>query len=538
MDMNGLEKNAANFVALSPLTFLQNTARIYPMRTAVVYGTRRTTWQELYSRCRRLAAAFAAHGIGKGDVVSYVAANTPELLEAHYAVPMAGGVLNAINTRLDVATLRYIFAHAETKIIVVDAEFAAKVKEAVAEMNPPPLLIDIVDESYCGGGRIGRMTHEEFLESAGEHFLQQMPADEWEPISLNYTSGTTGNPKGVVYHHRGAYLMAMGSIVAWDMKKHSVYLGTVPMFHCNGWCYPWTVALLAGTYVCLRKVEGADILEKIATHEVDYLGGAPIVLSMIAAASAGKKLSRPVNLMTAAAPPPPAVLAKMEAMGFDITHVYGLTETYGHTTICAWQEEWATLTPAERATEQAQQGVGYPILDDWAVLDEQGHAVAADGATMGEIGLRGNTLMSGYLKNPEATAAAFAKGWFKSGDLAVLNANNYLQIKDRLKDIIISGGENISSVAIEGALCKHPAVMLAAVVAKPDEKWGETPCAFIELAAECEAPTVEQIIAHAKQELPSYMCPRDIVFGELPKTATGKIKKYELRVKAAERSSD
>ena len=533
MDMTGLEKNAANFVPLSPLTFLQNTARIYPHRPAIVYGDRRLDWQTMHTRCRRLAAAFAAHGISVGDVVSYVAANTPELIEAHYAVPMAGAVLNAINTRLDAATLRYIFTHAESKIVFVDAEFADKVEEAVSGMDNPPLLVDIVDDNFSGGKRIGQLTYEALLESAGEAGIEHLPADEWQPISLNYTSGTTGNPKGVVYHHRGAYLMAMGSVPAWNMRKHCVYLYTVPMFHCNGWGYPWTVALLAGTFVCLRRVDGADILQKIAEHKVEYLGGAPVVLSLIAEAGGGSKLPHPVNIMTAGAPPPPSILAKMEAMGFSVTHVYGLTETFGHTTICAWQEEWQDLPAERRAELQARQGVGYPILQDWAILDADNNPLPADGETMGEIGLRGNTIMSGYLKNPQATAAVFAGDWFKSGDLAVLGADGYLQIKDRLKDVIISGGENISSVAVENALCRHPAVLLAAVVAMPHEKWGETPCAFIETAAGAEPPSEEELIAFAREHLPHYMCPRCVVLGELPKTATGKIKKYELRERAS-----
>lgn len=537
MDMTGLEKNSANYVALSPISFLLNTARVFPRRCAIVYGERRVSWGELGDRCGRAAAAFAGRGVGRGDVVSYVAANVPELVEAHYAVPMAGAVLNAVNTRLDAETMRYIFEHAESKMVLVDGEFAEKVRDAVAGMANPPVLVDIVDPALgeAAAVRVGEVTYEELLAEAGTARLARMPDDEWQPIALNYTSGTTGRPKGVVYHHRGAYLMAMGSVPAWGMRRHCVYLYTVPMFHCNGWGYPWTVALLAGTFVCLRRVEGGEVLRLIEAHEVDCLGGAPVVLSLMGEAgrARGWRTARRVAVMTAGAPPPPSVLAAMEAMGFWVTHVYGLTETFGHVTICAPQEEWAGLEAEDRVARQARQGVGFPILQEWAVVDADGCTLPADGETMGEIGLRGNTIMSGYLKDAEATAAAFAGGWFRSGDLATMGADGYLQVKDRLKDVIISGGENISSVAVEAALCKHPAVLLAAVVAKPDEKWGETPCAFVELAAGCAAPSDDELAAHARRELPSFMCPRFFVVGELPKTATGKVKKYELRVRAA-----
>ncbi|MGU9951823.1 MAG: AMP-binding protein [Gammaproteobacteria bacterium WSBS_2016_MAG_OTU1] len=531
MNLEGLEKNAANYVPLTPLSYLVRAARVYPHRTATIYNKRRQTWGEVFRRCKNFAAALQKNNIQRGDVVSLVAANTPEIFEAHFAVPMAGAILNAINVRLDEATLRYIFTHAETKIIFVDGEFGTKVRAAVAEMDNPPMLIDIEDDSF-GGDKVGVCTYEEFIAQADGAELFLMPEDEWDPISLNYTSGTTGNPKGVVYHHRGAYLMASGSAVGWEMKMHGVLLYTVPMFHCNGWCYPWTQALLAGSVVCLRKIDGTDILNLIEQHGVDYMGGAPIILNTVIAAAQGKKLSRCVKLVTAAAPPPSSTIQAATAMGFEVMHVYGLTETYGHTTMCAWKGDlWDSLPPDEIADKMIRQGVGYPILEDWDVMNNDGSMADADGKTMGEIVMRGNTIMSGYLKNPEATRTAFADGWFHTGDLAVMHDDDYLQIKDRLKDIIISGGENISSITVENIISKHPAIVAAAVVAKADDKWGETPCAFIEFAAGKTA-TEEEIMEFCRENMPGFMRPRHLIFGDLPKTATGKIKKFELRERA------
>lgn len=531
MDLSGLGKNPANYVPLTPLSFLYRAARVYPHRAATIYRGETRTWGEVFSRCKQIAAALQKRGIGRGDVVSLVAANTPEIFEAHFAVPMAGAVLNAVNVRLDAATLRYIFTHAETKIIFTDREFAAKTREAIAEMENPPMLIDIVDDSFSDGETVGECDYETFLQSANGEELFLMPEDEWDPIALNYTSGTTGNPKGVVYHHRGAYLMASGTAVGWEMKTHGVMLYTVPMFHCNGWCYPWTLALLAGAAVCLRKIDGEEILRLIAAHRTDYMGGAPIVLNTVVAAAGGKKLPHPVKLITAAAPPPPSTMAAAEAMGFEVMHVYGLTETYGHTTMCAWKGDlWDSLPPEGRAEKMIRQGVGYPILEDWGVMRE-GELAPADGKTQGEIVMRGNTIMSGYLKNPEATRTAFAGGWFHTGDLAVMHDDDYLQIKDRLKDVIISGGENISSIAVENAISGHPAVAAAAVVAKPDDKWGETPCAFVEIKPGAAAGEAE-ITEYCREHLPGFMRPRHFVFGDLPKTATGKIQKFVLRERA------
>jgi fatty-acyl-CoA synthase len=445
---------------------------------------------------------------------------------------MSGAVLNACNVRLDATTLRYIFEHGESKIVFVDSEYASVVKSAVTGIKNPPLLVDIIDPAVPGE-RIGTCNYEEFMAQAENKKLFIMPKDEWTPITLNYTSGTTGNPKGVVYHHRGAYLMAMGTAVSWNVPAHNRYLCTVPMFHCNGWCHPWMQAILAGVSICMRKIDGADILRLIAKHEVQLMGGAPIVLNTIVNAAAGQPLPHKVQFISAAAPPPASVLQAAQALGFNVMHVYGLTETYGHTTMCAWKNDlWDTLPQEEQEKKMIRQGVGLPILEDWAVFDNNRNPVAQDGKTIGEIVMRGNVLMSGYLKNTSATNEVFAGGWFKTGDLGVWHEDDYLQVKDRLKDIIISGGENISSIAVENALCKHSAVAMAAVVAKPDEKWGETPCAFVEIKLDEATPTVDDIKAFCKQQLPSYMCPQHVIFFELPKTATGKIKKFELREQA------
>ena len=486
MDEAGLLKNAANHIPLSPLSFLRRTARLYPDSPAVIYGERQYTWAQTQKRCGKLAAALKKHGIGKGDVVSFVAANTPELVEAHFGVPMAGCVLNAVNIRLDVDTLRYIFSHSEARAVFVDGEFADKVKAALDGLDKKPLVIDIVDsQSGDANPTIGECDYEYFINTAAEP-LDSHPADEWEPLALNYTSGTTGEPKGVVYHHRGSYLMSFGSAIAWNMKPHGVYLYTVPMFHCNGWGYVWTQALLGGTLICIRKVDPVQIFRLIEKHNVDALGGAPIVLNMLINAPTESRLNlggRKIKMMTAGAPPPATTLAAMEEMGFVITHVYGLTESYGHTIFCDWRGEWDSLSGDARAELKARQGVGYPMLEDWAIVDGDMNKLPADGKTMGEIVMRGNTLMSGYLKNPQATENIFSGEWFKSGDLAVMHPDQYLQVKDRAKDIIISGGENISSVEVENVITKHPRVSLAAVVAMPNDKWGETPCAFVELTA-------------------------------------------------------
>jgi fatty-acyl-CoA synthase len=530
----GLDRNPANHAPLTPLGFLARSADIFPDRVATVHGEVRRTWGETYARCRRLASALTARGIGEGDTVAVVAANTPEHFEAHFGVPMCGAVLNAVNIRLDAQTIGFILQHAGARVVLCDGEFAGTVERAVAMQETRPLVIDIEDPSFKGGRRIGDLTYEALLAEGDPDFDWQPPADEWAAISLNYTSGTTGNPKGVVYHHRGAYLNAVSNVLAWDMRRHPVYLWTLPMFHCNGWCFPWTLAAVAGTSVCLRHVREDTIFELIRTEDVSHFCGAPIVLNMLANAPNDMKagIEHQVDVMTAAAPPPPSILEKMDTMGFHVTHVYGLTETYGPAVTCEWHDEWNGLPATERAEMNARQGVRYPMLDGLMVADpETLEPVPADGATLGEVFFRGNIVMRGYLNNPSASEAAFGGGWFHSGDLAVLHPDGYLQIKDRSKDIIISGGENISSVEIEGVLYRHPAVLEAAVVARPDAKWGESPCAFVTLRDDA-AVSEEEIITFCRDNMAHFKAPKSVVFGPLPKTSTGKVQKFLLREQA------
>ncbi len=529
-----LDRNPANYAPLSPLSFLPRAAAVFPERTAVVHGSQRRTWAEAYERCRRLASALAKRGLGKGDTVAVMAPNTPPMWEAHHGVPMAGAVLNALNVRLDAAAIAFILEHGEAKVLITDTEFAPVIEAALAGLDREILVIDIDDPQGPGGKRLGSLDYKAFLAEGDPDFVWSLPGDEWDAISLNYTSGTTGNPKGVVYHHRGAYLNALGNVMVWGMAPHPVYLWTLPMFHCNGWCFPWTITALAGTHVCLRRVEAGAIYKAFADQGVTHLCGAPIVMQMILGATKAERtaFSQRVEMMTAAAPPPASVLAAMEQQGIKVTHVYGLTEVYGPAVVCAWHEAWDGLPIEEQAALKARQGVNYPVLEGLMVADaETLDPVPRDGETLGEVFLRGNIVMKGYLKNPAASEAAFAGGWFHSGDLGVWHPDGYIELKDRSKDIIISGGENISSIEVEGVLYKHPAVALAAVVAKPDEKWGETPCAFIELKPGAEA-TAEEIIAFCRENLARFKCPRYVVFGELPKTSTGKIQKFVLREQA------
>lgn len=537
-DYEAFPKTKANYEPLTPLSFLVRTRDIYPLRPSVIYGKRRFTWGETYERCVRLASALNNHGIGLGDTVSILAFNTPEFVEAHYGVNMAGAVLNAVNVRLDADTVGYIFEFGEAKVVITDTQFSDTVKEALKLSGRDDILvIDIVDEEVDslpqGGERLGAMTYEEFLASGDPDFKWKMPEDEWQAMALNFTSGSTGRPKGVVYHHRGAYLLASGTIMSWPVPLHPTYMYIVPMFHCNGWCHVWTMTAMAGTIVCCRNVLAKDMYNLIADHKVTHFGGAPIVLSLFINAKEEEKrhFDHEVNVYTAGAPPPAAVLEASAKIGFKVTHVYGLTETYGHVTECCWQDEWADLPLEERATMQSRQGVAFSNMAPVEVLDtETGQPVPRDGETIGEIALRGNCVMKGYFKNAEATQEAFRGGYFHSGDLAVIHPTNYIQIKDRLKDIIISGGENISSVEVEGILARHPKVALAAVVAKPDDKWGETPAAFLELKPG-ETATEAEIIAFCREHLAGFKCPKSVYFEELPKTATGKIQKFELRKK-------
>jgi fatty-acyl-CoA synthase len=535
----GLDRTPANFAALTPLGFLERAGTVYPDLPAVVHGSGgsevRRTWGELYARCRRLAHALHQRGLGRGDTVAVMLPNTPAMVEAHFGVPMAGCVLNAINTRLDAASVAFMLQHGEAKLFIVDREFSAVAQQAVAQLSRPLEVIDVEDPVYDGPGqRIGSQEYEALITAGAPTFAWQPPADEWDAIALNYTSGTTGNPKGVVYHHRGAYLNAVANILVWAMPHHPVYLWTLPMFHCNGWCFPWTVAAMAGLNVCLRRVEAAAIFEAIRAHRVTHYCGAPIVHAMLvnAPASLREGISHRVHAMVAAAAPPAAMIEGMDRMGFELTHVYGLTEVYGPATVCAKQPGWECLSLAERATMNGRQGVRYPMQEAVAVLDpETLEPVPHDGQSIGEVMFRGNITMKGYLKNEAATQEAFRGGWFHSGDLAVVQPDGYLRIKDRSKDIIISGGENISSIEVEDVLYRHPAVMAAAVVAQPDPKWGEAPCAFVELK-EGAGATEDELRAHCRQHLAGFKVPKRIVFGPLPKTSTGKIQKFILRQQA------
>jgi fatty-acyl-CoA synthase len=537
-----LQKTPANYAALSPLAFIQRSAEVYPDKLAVVHGNLRRTWLEVFTRCCQLASALEKHGIGKGDTVAVMLPNTPPMLEAHFGIPVTGAVLNALNTRLDAETIAFMLDHGEAKVVIVDPEFAGTMHQALAlrRSSLPLLVILAEDVLYTGDSqRIGSINYDDFLATGDADYDWRLPDDEWDAIALNYTSGTTGNPKGVVYHHRGAAANAISNILEWDMPKHPVYLWTLPMFHCNGWCFPWTVAARAGVNVCLRKVAAAEIFEAIRAHGVTHYCAAPIVHGMLVNASDALKqgLPRGVKCMVAGAAPPASMIEGMESLGFDLTHVYGLTEVYGPATVCAKHDAWERLPIGERARLNARQGVRYHLEADVRVLDAATlQPVPQDGETMGEIMFKGNIAMKGYLKNPKATAEAFAGGWFHSGDLAVCYPDGYMKIKDRSKDIIISGGENISSIEVEDVLYRHPDVLAAAVVAKPDARWGETPCAFVELKAGATTKP-EDIVAHCKKHLAAFKVPRAVVFGELPKTSTGKIQKFELRKLAGSASA-
>ncbi|PHQ94853.1 MAG: acyl-CoA synthetase [Marinosulfonomonas sp.] len=533
-DETGLDKCAANFVPLTPLSHLRRAAQVYPDHEALVYGSIRRTYREYYNRISRIASALTTLGVQSGDVVATLLPNIPAQAEAHFAIPATGAVLNTINIRLDIDTVAYIFDHGAAKFVLVDTQFLALAEAAIAKMGTPPMIIEVADPQ-AGHPATGNHTeYEDLLASGDASYEWIMPRDEWESIALNYTSGTTGRPKGVVYHHRGAYLQTMGIVVSWQMVLHPRYLAIVPLFHCNGWCHTWMMPLIGGTVVCIRDITAKAIYQAVSVEKVSHFGGAPIVLNMIVNASKEDRLpfDHRVSLLTAGAPPAPATLTKIEACGFDVMHVYGLTETYGHVTECYWNEAaWGTLPEDDQIAIKARQGVASPMMDDVTVMDSTMNQIPMDGKTQGEIMLRGNALMKGYLKNPDATAEAFAGGYFHSGDIAVQHPDTYFQIADRAKDIIISGGENISSVEVEGAIMHHDAVSLCAVVAKPDDKWGEVPCAFVELKPGATADEAE-IIKFVRARLAGFKTPKQVVFIELPKTATGKIQKFELRVMA------
>ncbi len=533
----GLEKNPANYTSLSPLTYIERAATVYPDRIALIYGDIRRTWSETYTRCRQFASALEKHGVKCGDTVSIMLPNVPAMYEAHYAVPMVSAVINTLNIRLDADTIAFMLEHGEAKVLLTDREFSQTIKTAIAQLQNKPLVIDVDDQSYMGGEFVGSIEYEQFLAQGSTNFRWELPEDEWDAISLNYTSGTTGDPKGVVTHHRGAHLNAMSNILAWNMQVHPVYLWTLPLFHCNGWCFPWTIAALNGTNVFMRSVRAEVILGLIKEEQVTHLCGAPIVLNLIANADETLKqgIEHQVNVMTAASAPPPSVLEAMEKMNFCVTHAYGLTETYGPAVVCAWHEEWNELPIEDQAELKSRQGVRYPMLEKLVVMNpDTMQAVPKDGETVGEIMFKGNVVMKGYLKNSNSSSAAFAGGWFHSGDLAVCHEDGYIEIKDRSKDVIISGGENISSIEVENMLYRHPSVLEAAVVARSDERWGETPCAFVTLRNDADPVTEEEVISYCRENMAHFKAPKTVVFTDLPKTSTGKIQKFVLRQQAEE----
>ena len=527
----GLGKNTANFTPLTPLSFIERTARVFPEHTAVVHGDTKRSWIETYQRCIKLASALNRRGIKKGDTVAIMLPNVPAALEAHFGVPMCGAVLNALNIRLDAKTIAFILDHGEAEALLTDKEFAPIIKKALSLCKNKPLVVDVDDVLAPDGEFLGEIEYENLLAEGSASYDWQYPENEWDAISLNYTSGTTGNPKGVVYHHRGAALNSIGNITAWDMRQRPKYLWTLPMFHCNGWCFPWTVTALAGTHICLRRTEPGPIYQSIIDHKIDHMCGAPIVMGMLvnAASREQKNLPHTVKILTAGAAPPSAILEQIEKLGFDVTHAYGLTECYGPGVVSEWHPEWDELPTTERSAKKARQGVPYLVMQDLTVMDPKTmQKTPADSNTMGEVFMRGNNLMKGYLKNETATEKAFLGGWFHTGDLGVMHPDGYIELKDRSKDIIISGGENISTIEVEGVLYQHPAVAEAAVVAKPDEKWGETPCAFVALKDEAKC-SEEELIQFCRDNLAHFKCPKKVVFTELPKTSTGKIQKFVLR---------